>query len=66
MWECLGQITTLLQVTGGSVFLLGRRWYVYLYTRELCALVLSTTTLAIVQFIPGVYLSEPCDIPFLW
>ena len=49
MWECLGEITTLLQVTGGSVFLLGRQWNIYLHTRELCALVLTTITLGAVQ-----------------
>ena len=49
MWEYLGEITTLLQVTGGSVFLLGRQWNIYLHTRELCALVLATITLGNVK-----------------
>ena len=49
MWECLGEIITLLQVTGSSVFLLARQWNIYLNTRELCAPVLTTLTLGVVQ-----------------
>lgn len=39
----------MLQVTGGSVFLLDRQWNIYLHTRELCALVLSTITLGVIK-----------------
>jgi len=43
------KIINLLQVTGGSVFLLGRQWNIYLHTRELCEIVLSTTILGVVK-----------------
>jgi hypothetical protein len=55
-----------MQVTDDSVLLLGRQWNIYLHTRELCTLVLFTTTLGIVHFNPGDYFPEHRDIPSLW